>query len=215
MRQFSNRYMLLYALGLAAVVAVVLTLVSTGLKSRQDANVLNEKKQMLLTTIGIDSKKSDVDKLYQQYFKEEMNLSDDPDNPLTLYVFEKDGERGYVIPTKGRGLWGGIFANIALADDLNTIVGITFSHVSETPGLGAEIASEAFCNQFIGKQILDELDNVVSVAVVKHADMNDVHQVDAISGGTMTSNGVSEMLATQLALYQDFIKEMRKEANNE
>ena len=102
-----------------------------------------------------------------------------------------------------------------MADDFNTIVGITFSHDSETPGLGAEITSEAFCSQFIGKKILDDAGRVVSVAVMKHADAANPHQVDAISGGTMTSNGVSAMLADELQRYQEYINAQRKEADNE
>lgn len=125
-----------------------------------------------------------------------------------IYTFEKDGEFGYVIPTQGNGLWGPVYANIALASDLNTIIGVTFSHDSETPGLGAEITTEKFQKPFIGKKILDEQGNVVSVAVKKHADPAGEHEVDAISGGTMTSNGVSAMLGDDLVRYQAFINNM-------
>ena len=215
MKNFTNRYMLLYSLGLAAVVALLLTVVATGLKERQQNNIRNEKMQQLLATIGIDAPRDGVQPIYNQYFKEELNVAQDGQEPLTLYLYEKEGQSGYVIPTTGNGLWGKVYANVALADDLNTITGITFSHDSETPGLGAEITSEAFCNQFIGKQILDNSGNVVSVAVVKHADPSDPHQVDAISGGTMTSNGVSAMLLDELKRYQDYISSQRKEANNE
>lgn len=215
MKNFTNRYMLLYSLGLAAVVALLLTVVATGLKERQQNNIRNEKMQQLLATIGIDAPRDGVQSIYNQYFKEELNVAQDGQEPLTLYLYEKEGQSGYVIPTTGNGLWGKVYANVALADDLNTITGITFSHDSETPGLGAEITSDAFCNQFIGKQILDNSGNVVSVAVVKHADPSDPHQVDAISGGTMTSNGVSAMLLDELKRYQDYISSQRKEANNE
>ena len=215
MKNFTNRYMLLYSLGLAAVVALLLTVVATGLKERQQNNIRNEKMQQLLATIGIDAPRDGVQPIYNQYFKEELNVAQDGQEPLTLYLYEKEGQNGYVIPTTGNGLWGKVYANVALADDLNTITGITFSHDSETPGLGAEITSDAFCNQFIGKQILDNSGNVVSVAVVKHADPSDPHQVDAISGGTMTSNGVSAMLLDELKRYQDYISSQRKEANNE
>ena len=215
MKNFTNRYMLLYSLGLAAVVALLLTVVATGLKERQQNNIRNEKMQQLLATIGIDAPRDGVQPIYNQYFKEELNVAQDGQEPLTLYLYEKEGQSGYVIPTTGNGLWGKVYANVALADDLNTITGITFSHDSETPGLGAEITSDAFCSQFIGKQILDNSGNVVSVAVVKHADPSDPHQVDAISGGTMTSNGVSAMLLDELKRYQDYISSQRKEANNE
>lgn len=126
-----------------------------------------------------------------------------------IYGFTKDGREGIVIPTRGNGLWGSVYANIALDEDLNTIVGVTFSHESETPGLGAEIATKKFQEPFIGKQILDENGKVVSIAVKKHADPAGMHEVDAISGGTMTSNGVSAMLADDLARYQAFFDSHR------
>ena len=215
MKQFSNKYMPLYSLGLAAVVALMLTLVATGLKSRQQANIRNEKMQQLLATIGVESERDGVEPVYKQYFKQELNVATTDDETLTIYLYEKDGQKGYVIPTTGNGLWGKVYANVALADDLNTITGITFSHDSETPGLGAEITSEAFCKQFIGKKILNDEGKVVSVAVVKHATPGDPHEVDAISGGTMTSNGVSAMLIDELSRYQDYITSQRKEADNE
>ena len=113
MKNFTNRYMLLYSLGLAAVVALLLTVVATGLKSRQQANVTNEKKQQLLATIGVECERDGVDGVYSKYFKQELNVAQDGEEPLTLYLYEKDGQNGYVIPTTGNGLWGKIYANIA------------------------------------------------------------------------------------------------------
>ena len=215
MKKFTNAYMMLYALGIAAIVAILLTVVSMSLRERQETNIRNEKMQMILATIGVQCERDGVETEYNKYFKQELNVAEEGEEPLVVYLFEKEGNRGYVIPVKGNGLWGKIYANIALAEDLNTIVGVTFSHDSETPGLGAEITSESFCSQFVGKRILDEEGRVVSVAVSKHADVADMHQVDAISGGTMTSNGVSEMLLNGLSRYQDFITSERKEVANE
>lgn len=133
-----------------------------------------------------------------------------------VYLYTKEGKSGYVIPTQGNGLWGAVYANIALGEDLNTIIGATFSHDSETPGLGAEIATTKFQNQFVGKQILADDGTVVSVTIKKQADPKGQHEVDAISGGTMTSNGVSEMLANDLAHYQAFInKQLMSNSNPE
>lgn len=208
MKHFSNRYMMLYALGIAAVVAVLLTVVSTSLRERQHANVHNEQLQMLLAAIGIECDRDEAPALYLQYFTADTTVEG---SDLPLYRFHKDALRGFVVPMQGKGLWGNIYANVALADDFNTIVGITFSHDSETPGLGAEITSSDFCNQFVGKQILDGDGRLVSIAVVKQADPEALHEVDAISGGTMTSNGVGEMLAQRLALYEPFIDALRDE----
>lgn len=145
--------------------------------------------------------------------KEQQNLEKaGQKGAFPIYVFNKDGHKGYVIPTQGNGLWGAIFSNIALDEDLNTVIGVTFSHESETPGLGAEITTEKFQAPFIGKQILDENGQVISIAVKKNADANGMHEVDAITGGTMTSNGVNEMLATDLMRYQKFIDATRGNA---
>lgn len=122
-----------------------------------------------------------------------------------IYLYEKDGRMGYVIPTRGNGLWGPVYANLALGSDLNTVVGVVFGHDSETPGLGAEISTEKFQSPFVGKKILDDEGRIVSIAVKKNANPDALHEVDAISGGTMTSNGVSDMLVTDLTRYQAFI----------
>lgn len=126
-----------------------------------------------------------------------------------VYTFNKDGETGYVIPVRGAGLWGAVWGNVALASDFNTIIGVTFDHESETPGLGAEITTEKFQAPFAGKQILDENGKVIAIRVKKHADPQGMHEVDAITGGTMTSNGMDAMLTTDLPRYQKFIDGIR------
>ena len=241
MKNFSNKYIFIYAAVLVAVVAVILSVVAMGLKNRQQENVRNEKMQTLLAAINVTTDRDGAEALYKQYFTRELtvgtngeviseydiagdkmvkgeerafviNLKDEQNKEKTgakgafpVYLFQKEGKTGYVIPTQGNGLWGPVYANIALDEDFNTVVGVTFSHDSETPGLGAEITTEKFQAPFIGKQILDESGKVVSIAVKKHADPNGAHEVDAISGGTMTSNGVSAMLGDDLTRYQAFI----------
>lgn len=127
-----------------------------------------------------------------------------------LYIMEKDGKRQYIVPLYGVGLWGPIWGNIAFESDFNTVSGTFFDHKSETPGLGAEINADWFQEEFKGKQIFDQNNEFVSVKVVKGGVANSAvtpaHGVDAISGGTITSNGVSEMLANCLENYVPFIK---------
>lgn len=132
-----------------------------------------------------------------------------------VYVLKKDGTTAYIIPMLGNGLWGSISGNIALADDFNTIVGVTFDHASETPGLGAEIVTEGFRNRFLNKQLF-EGEEFVSVTVKKAANKDSLHEVDALSGGTITSEGVSNMLKNDLSFYKGFKKELaNKETGNE
>ena len=127
-----------------------------------------------------------------------------------IFVIEKDGKQFYVVPVRGMGLWGPIWGNIAFESDFNTIAGATFDHKGETPGLGAEINTDWFENEFNGKTIFDDQGNFVSVKVVKGGVENSSipadHGVDAISGGTITSDGVSAMLENNLENYVPYIK---------
>jgi len=130
-----------------------------------------------------------------------------------LFVCENNGETMYIIPLSGTGLWGPIWGNIALKADFSTVAGVTFGHKGETPGLGAEISTSAFTAQFTGKTILDANGNFVSISVVKggvnNSNIDPAHGVDAISGGTITSNGVSAMLNSCLQNYVTYIKNQK------
>ena len=133
---------------------------------------------------------------------------------LPIYIVEKDGNKNYIFPMMGVGLWGPVWGNIALADDLNTIVGVTFGHKGETPGLGAEITTPMFTDQFIGKQIFDDDGKFTSILVVKGgaktlAKSRQIHAVDAISGGTITSNGVGEMIENVMSSYIPYIEKQK------
>ncbi len=131
---------------------------------------------------------------------------------LPIFVMKGNNNNTfYVIPVNGKGLWGPIWGNIALKDDLNTIAGTTFDHKSETPGLGAEINQKPFQDQFIGKKLFNTEGDFMSIAVVKGGvktlkPEKQIHGVDAISGGTITSNGVTEMLEDFLVHYVEFLK---------
>jgi Na+-transporting NADH:ubiquinone oxidoreductase subunit C len=130
---------------------------------------------------------------------------------LPLYVTEKQGEKTYIIPLLGVGLWGPVWGNIAIKSDFSTITGVTFDHKSETPGLGAEINTNMFKDQFKGKQLLGPDGKFVSVQVVKGGVSNfpadqQKHKVDAISGGTITSNGVNDMIENVIESYVPFFK---------
>lgn len=133
---------------------------------------------------------------------------------LPLYVVEKEGVKTYVVPMRGSGLWGPVYGNMALAEDLNTIVGVTFDHDGETPGLGAEITTTMFTSQFIGKKIFDDQGNFTSIKVVKGGaktlpQPQQIHAVDAISGGTITSNGVADMIKNVVESYEPYIKKQK------
>jgi Na+-transporting NADH:ubiquinone oxidoreductase subunit C len=197
---------------MVVVVAVVLALASYLLKDRQQRNIAIETKQMILKTVHLggdaDNVKDKATYIEQEYSKYITDSSITEDGKvLPLYICKLDSQEKFsIIPVKGTGLWGPIWGYIALKSDFNTIYGAIFNHKSETPGLGAEIATPNFSGQFSDKQIFDE-GNFVSILVMKGgAEKGNVHQVDAISGGTITSKAVEEMLKSSIGEYLNYFK---------
>lgn len=142
----------------------------------------------------------------------DLNAGKGTDEPLfPLFVCEKEGARFYVIPMWGNGLWGPVWGNISLKEDFKTVYGANFGHQGETPGLGAEISTPIFQDQFPGKAIFDDSYNFKSISVVKGGvgtmpDSEQSYGVDGISGGTITSNGVNDMIRDCLQNYVPYIK---------
>ncbi|MFC3812872.1 NADH:ubiquinone reductase (Na(+)-transporting) subunit C [Lacihabitans lacunae] len=216
----SNRYTFLYAIGISIVTAVILVLTSVMLKPKQDFNLALDTKSNILKSVKVESAiPKEIERMYGEQVEELVINSEGEkiegvkpsqivlknelakplaDRKLPLYIFtEKDNSKNYVIPLYGVGLWGPIWGFLALDSDLNTVKGAFFDHKGETPGLGAEIAEKSFQDQFIGKKIKDGSNNFISVNVVKKSakvDFGDEYRVDAISGGTITSEGTDKML---------------------
>ena len=192
----SNAYIIVYSAILVVIVAFLLAFVYQALKPRQDANVeLDIKKQILysLNIRGLDGQEAEAK--YAEVVKSEEKTGDQ-----LYYACEIDGQKKYVFPLKGMGLWGGISAFVAVNDDLNTIYGAYFNHESETAGLGAEIKdSQAWQEKFQGKKIFSD-DGNLAIGVVKKVE-NPASEVDCVTGATLTSNGVSDMLREGLKSY--------------
>ena len=132
--------------------------------------------------------------------KEEKNI--DGNN---IYICEVDGKPKYVIPLKGMGLWGGISGYISINEDKSTVYGAYFNHESETAGLGAEIKdSKAWQDKFQGKKVFKDGSDEVVLSVVKKVDAPDC-QVDAVTGATLTSDGVNDMLHECISKYKNFL----------
>ncbi len=221
---------------MTTVVAVVLALAATGLKDMQDKNVELANKREILKSVGLGDAE-DVNTVYDNSIiemvvnsKGEIIETDAEGNPLIaskidtksegrkplekrylpLYKYKSDkGEFAYIVPMRGAGLWDEIWGVIAISDDFNTVFGASFDHKSETPGLGAEIAGRDFQKQFLGKKLFDEQGNFKSVRVIKGAITQPNHQVDGISGGTITSDGVDEMLYSDINNYLPFFDKLK------
>jgi len=201
----SNTYTIVYATIVVIIVAVLLAVVSQVLSPLQQANVkLDQQKQMLVALnqeLG-----DDPAALYETLVRDTIKMDKDGKKADVL-VFEVDGATKYVYRLHGAGLWGGIGGYLALDEDKNTIFGINFNHESETPGLGALIVEKPFREQFNGKHIRNAEGNIVSVAVLKKGNAADgQEQVDAVSGATITSTGVSDMLKANLEEYVEYLK---------
>ncbi len=225
-----NSYTIIYAAVMVVIVALLLALVSSGLKETQTTNVKLDKKKQILSALQINLEDQDAAALYDQYIVKELVVNTKADilsevkgeafdidivkeaakplesRQLPIYVAQLEGQTKYIIPLRGAGLWGPIWGYVALNDDKNTVFGTYFSHASETPGLGAEISLPKFQQEFVGKHILNDRNEFVSIAVMKAGQTSDTQeQVDAISGGTITSKGVEAMLLNSIGQYEAFL----------
>jgi Na+-transporting NADH:ubiquinone oxidoreductase subunit C len=129
---------------------------------------------------------------------------------LPVFICKKDNNTYYIFSMRGKGLWGPIWGYLSLEDDFNTVYGTYFGHETETPGLGATISTPKFQARFRGKKLFEDT-RFVSIKVIKGgADHNDIHGIDAISGSTVTSKGVENMLDDCLSGYEIFINKQKK-----
>ena len=220
----SNVYIVVYATVMVVVVALLLAVAALSLQARQSENELGEKKQSILASLGAVGSNYD-DMIEARVLDAEGNetgstdvfaLLDDLQGSFDagkFPIFEaRDGR--VVVPVTGSGLWGPIWGYVALEEDMNTVAGIVMAHKGETPGLGAEIATEKYQSKFVGKTIF-EGDDFVSVTLRKGGAKDEAHEVDAITGGTKTSDGVTAMLRTSLSHYLPLLEARRAaEAEN-
>lgn len=200
----SNVYTIVYSVVVVVIVAVLLALASQVLSPRQQANALLDKQKQILVALNQDYSNTDPAQMFNTLVNDTIYVGE---NKLPVYLATVDGETKYVFELKGTGLWGGIGGYLALDADKNTIFGINFNHESETPGLGADIVTAKFRNQFNGKHIRNAQGELCSVAVLKTGKTaeNGAEQVDALSGATITCTGVSDMLYNRLHEYESFL----------
>ena len=237
-----NSYTFIFAIVMVVVVAFLLSFAATSLKPLQDENIKLEKMQNILKTVGVEVTREQAEVEFAKYIKsgvvidpsgkiideakgadveKGMAFSGDVKHAVSrkqypIFIAEVKGETFYVIPLFGMGMWSDIWGNVALKADKNTIAGINFDHKSETAGLGAEIATEWFQKEWVGKKIMKDpnggftSDNFASVTAIKGgADPSDAHGVDAISGGTVTSVATSKMFHDRVALYIPYFNNLK------
>ena len=232
----SNVYTFLFVGTMVIGIASILAFTSQTLKPMQKENVKNEKMQNILSTIGINVSREEAEGLYSKYIKEELALKIDGSvnkslNPFSeinlakeikkdyknqhfpLYVAEVESEKYYIIELRGVGLWDAIWGYISLKSDFNTINGVSFDHKGETAGLGAEITKDWFKESFVDEKVFSNNGELVGITVLKgnndpkNLDKND-HEVDAISGSTITGDGVTNMIKERLNNYLPYLDKL-------
>lgn len=223
-----NTYTIVFAAIMVIIIAAILSVTSLRLEPLQDINIALEKKQNILKSIEVEVSRGKAEEDYSIYIKEEfvlnhlgekkegvsaldVNLAKEVkkkinNQSLPVYIGEINGAKKYIIPLRGKGLWGPIWGFIALNDDLNTVFGSSFNHKKETPGLGAEINRDFFSNQFKNKLIYE---NELVKFEVKKNGKGGLYEVDGISGGTITSNGVTDMIQERLVRYLPYFDRIR------
>ena len=213
----SNAYIILYSV--VMVVAVLLAVTSLSLQERQQANMLNEKQQQIVKALGENPETSSYGDVVAQAVMLDKNGKaiegkSESDIFASLSDLTASFEAGefpifkakngcVVIPVYGAGLWGPVWGYLALESDMDTVKGIVMDHSGETPGLGAEITTSKVQDMFKGKTIFEGND-LVSVSMRKGGATNN-HEVDAISGGTKTCDGVNAMIKSGLEGYLPFL----------
>lgn len=237
MNKNSNAYQIIYAAVMVLIVGTVLAFVYMALKPKQDDNVANDKRKQILSAVHMTATDADVESTFNKYIvagyllNKDGSIADSTQNVAfnidmknniklenrDLPMFKcrlDDGSVKYIVPVYGAGLWGPIWGYVAVDDNGTTIYGAYFSHEGETPGLGAEISTPKFQEQFNGKKLIkDGQFKPVSVLKKGKPAENGEDYVDAITGGTMTSEGVKKMLADCLIHYEPFFKKLQSETN--
>jgi Na+-transporting NADH:ubiquinone oxidoreductase subunit C len=233
----SNVYTIIYITVMVIVVGAVLALTSMALKDRQNENAQADKKSQILQAVHIASERSTVIADFDKYIVDQIvvnnngeevadqvafdiDVAEEAKKPaeerlLPVYICQlPDAGKKYILPLSGMGLWGPIWGYIAFDEDGSTVYGAFFDHQGETPGLGAEITKPAFTDQFPGRKVFKG-ENFYPIEVVKAGQkpMNaDVDYVDGVSGGTVTSKGVSAMLDNCLLPYRAWLQTIADKA---
>ena len=233
MNKQSNTYTIVYASVMVILVAAVLAVTSLSLKDKQTRNIEIDKMKQILSSVHIAATADDAQTLYKKYIVDSFVLDDRGGHvdgvdafavdvavqvklpadrrQLPVFVCRLDnGQQKYIVPMYGAGLWGPIWGYLAVDADGNTVYGAYFAHQGETPGLGAEIETEAFSGQFVGKHLFIAGDfKPVAVEKKGQKPLDGAEYVDAISGGTITSKGVQAMLLNSLEPYRQFFKSLQ------
>lgn len=223
-----NSYTFIFSTIMVVVVATALAFAATALKPAQELNIKKEKMQYIMKSIGMkDVSREDSPEAYKTHIKDTLVLDDNgkaigkgafavdlakDKGKHPVFIADKEGQKYYVLPVRGMGLWDAIWGYVAVDEKL-TVKGIVFDHKGETPGLGGDINKPFFEERFEGENLYDQAGNYQGLQVIKgYKGGNDKidGQVDAISGATLTCNGVTNMLMLGLIPYENYLLTVKK-----
>lgn len=226
-----DSFTIFYAVIICLVCSLLLSVAASSLKNLQDYNVEIDRKMNVLKAFGVsildENNKRIKPEVVEKYFAENISeisidaatgapvdTSTSAQDPLLLYLWSENGQVAkYAFPISGKGLWSTIYGYMALEKDLATISGITFYKHGETPGLGAEVETDWFQNNFKGKKIMANGERlkfeVVKGKVSEKYPAGNDHAVDGISGATITGNGVAKFMNAALDKYETYFKLQR------
>jgi Na+-transporting NADH:ubiquinone oxidoreductase subunit C len=213
----SNLYTVLYTVVMVVIVGALLATVATALQPFQEANVLNEQKSSIMKAFGDENgdfakvkvyvlgengarleltSDADIKKVFELISNRKDLAAADLESGLPYFEYDEK----IVIPIVGKGLWGDIWGYIAIKD--GKVAGIVMDHAGETPGLGAEIATEGVQKKFVGKSLYNGSEFALRMQKGGAKEGMEDFQVDAITGGTKTCDGVNAMLENSLTKYE-------------
>ena len=236
MRQ-SNGYVILFAIGMTVILGGLLAFANQGLKAKQQEQIALDTQKQILSAVMTIEETTPVADIYAKQIssyvvnaegkkvegvvaekvntKKEFKKKEANEKNLPVYEFKNaNGQvEAYIVPVFGKGLWDDVYGYIALETDLITLKGASFGHAGETPGLGARITDKEIQDRFVGKKILGADGNVASVSFIKGEAVQTSfteHEVDGLSGATMTTKGVNVMLADYFGFYNTYFNTLRK-----
>jgi Na+-transporting NADH:ubiquinone oxidoreductase subunit C len=246
----SNKYTILFAIGMVVVVGSLLAFTASSLKPNIVENERMEKQQNILYAMGVNENgATDIvfvgtDKVADEFSKyiakqlivdasgnavenneaylidvkkEQAKAKNGQKRDLPLFVGQKAGQTYYIAPIRGKGLWDAIWGYVAMDENM-VIQGAYFDHKGETPGLGANIKQRYFMDDFNGEKLLTTSGEFKGITVAKGNNdpknlIKDDYEVDALAGATITGDGVSAMIKSDLKLYLPFFKNLKNQYN--
>jgi Na+-transporting NADH:ubiquinone oxidoreductase subunit C len=218
--EFSNKYIIGFSLALCLVCSLAVSTTAVALRDRQNANIKLDTQLQILRVAGlIDAtakpSPAEADKLYSENINEVSvetasgkqlgagkldskafikAVKEGMPDEFTVLEVTTPGKECYVFLVWGNGLWSTMYGYIAVEKDKNTVKGLTFYSHGETPGLGGEIDSDYFRDQWPGKKIFDANGDMKIHVTKKGKVMLPEHEVDGISGATITAVAVGDLV---------------------